>query len=192
MKTYTKLVLPEDSAWGRITWRRYVHWRILKVIDGVSNIVRWIPTLYRDRDWDDSYILRLLQKKIEHQREYLVKANRHIRVDEDNFWMTITLNLIERELEEFYSTEYSDYVKEDIVYNPDRSIEFKLIEDNSEAYLLQHKAAVRRMIKENYMDVRDKMKNGKSLAFILALYNQDRCRKLLYKVLERHLARWWD
>ncbi len=192
MKTYIKLTLPEDSAWGRKTWRRYVHWRILNIIDGVSNIIRWMPTLYKDRDWDDSYILQLLQKKIEYQREYLVKANRHTRLDEDNYWMTVTLNLIERELKEYYNTEYNDYIKEDLVFNDDRTIDFKLVEDNSEAYLYKYRTALRRMIKENYMDVKDKMKNGKSLAFILALYNQERCHRLLYKILERHLRRWWD
>lgn len=192
MKTYTKLPLPKDSAWGRKTWRRYVHWRIRYFIDGVTNIIRWIPTLYRDRDWDDYYITKILQKKIEHQREYLVKHNRHLDISRDNFWMTIVLNLIEREHEDYYSLEYQDYVKEDMIFNDDRSIDFKLIEDNSEAYLAKHKAALHRMIKENYMNVKDKMKNGKSVALILSMYNQERCRKLLYKVLERQLMRWWD
>ena len=73
MKTYTKLPLPKDSAWDRKTWRSHVHWRIKYFIDGVSNIIRWIPTLYHDRDWDEYFILRMLQKKIEHQRAYLVK-----------------------------------------------------------------------------------------------------------------------
>lgn len=192
MKTYTKLPLPQDSAWNRKTWRRYVHWRIRYFIDGVANIIRWIPTLYRDRDWDDYYITKLLQKKIEHQREYLVKHNRHLDISRDNFWMTIVLNLIEREHEDYYSLEYQDYVKEDMIFNDDRSIDFKLIEDNSEAYLAKHKAAVLRMVKENYFDVQSKMKNGKSVALILSMYNQERCRKLLYKVLERQLMRWWD
>jgi hypothetical protein len=40
MKEYKKLVLPKDSAWGRKTWRSYVHWRIKYFLDGVHNIIR--------------------------------------------------------------------------------------------------------------------------------------------------------
>lgn len=106
--------------------------------------------------------------------------------------MTVVLNLIEREHEDYYSIEYQEFVKEDIVFKEDRSIEFKLVEDNSDAYLKKYKNALRRMIKENYMNVQEKMHNGKSLAFLLASYNQERCRALLYKILERHLKRWWE
>lgn len=192
MKTYNKLQVPQISGWSKKTWRRYVHWRIKYFIDGVSNIIRWIPTLYHDRDWDDYYITKILQKKIEHQRECLVKSNRYTAVNEDNYWMTVVLNLIEREHEDYYSIEYQEFVKEDIVFKEDRSIEFKLVEDNSDAYLKKYKNALRRMIKENYMNVQEKMHNGKSLAFLLASYNQERCRALLYKILERHLKRWWE
>ena len=95
MKIYHKLKLPKDSAWGRKTWRSYFHWKIKYFIDGIHNIIRWMPTLYHDRDWDEAFILRILQKKIEHQRAHLVQENRHTSVDNDNFWMTVVLNLIE-------------------------------------------------------------------------------------------------
>ena len=98
MKTYNKLPLPKDTAWERKTWRKYIHRKIKYLIDGVHNIIRWIPFLFHDRDWDDYYILKMLQKKIEHQRNYLVNSNRHTRIDEDNYWMTVTLNLLEREI----------------------------------------------------------------------------------------------
>lgn len=193
MKQYKKLQLPKDSAWDRkFRWGRFVHWRIRHFLQGVQNIIRWIPIIYKDKDWDDYYITKMLQKKIEHQREYLVNSNRHTRVDQDNYWMTVVLNLIERDHEECYGIEYQEYVKEDLVFNDDRSITFKLTEDNSDAYLYKYRNALRRMIKENYMNAQDKMNNGRSLAFLLSRYNQDRCHKLLYKILERHLQSWWD
>jgi hypothetical protein len=192
IKTYKKLPLPKNSAWGRKTWRRYVHWKIRYFLDGVCNILRWAPTLYKDRDWDDYYITKLLQKKIEHQRKYLVKSNRHTRVDYDNYWMTVLLNLIEREHESYYELEYQEYVKEEMVFNRDRSLDFNLIEDNSDIYLTKYKGALRRMIKENYRGIQDKMRNGKTTAFLLASYNQQRNRKLIFKILERYSAVWWD
>jgi hypothetical protein len=30
------------------------------------------------------------------------------------------------------------------------------------------------------------------LAFYVGMYNQERCHKLLYKILELHIQSWWD
>ena len=195
MKIYTKLTLPQDSAWDKKTWRSFVHWRIKYFIDGVSNIVRWIPTLYKDRDWDDSYTLRLLQKKIEYQREYLVKANRHMRVDEDNYWMTVTLNLIERELEEFYNLEQYDYMEMDFKFVPCENREgsyemkTKVSRDRLDEYLYKYRGVVTRIMRANRnVDSISKEK----LALHVARYNQARSRRLLFHILNTHSNRWWD
>ena len=75
MKVYTKLPMPADSSWGKKTWKYYSPIWFNIFAEGVYNIIRWIPTIYKDKDWDDFYITKLLQVKIEHQREYLVKHN---------------------------------------------------------------------------------------------------------------------
>ena len=36
----------------------------------VKNILRWLPTIWRDRDWDDSYITEILIKKLEFTRDF--------------------------------------------------------------------------------------------------------------------------
>ena len=30
----------------------------------IKNIIRWIPTLYKDREWDYSFMLEIEQKKL--------------------------------------------------------------------------------------------------------------------------------
>ncbi len=195
MKTYTKLPLPKDSAWDKKTWRSYVHWRIKYFIDGVRNIFRWIPTIYHDRDWDESFILRMLQKKIEHQRAHLVKSNRHTQVDHDNFWMTATLNLIERELDEYYNLEQYDYMDTEIKFVPckDREgsyeMKTKKKRDQLDDYFAKYKGAVRRVMKAN-RDV--EFIEKEKLAFHIARYNQARSRRLLFLILMEHSNRWWD
>jgi hypothetical protein len=32
---------------------------------GVGNIIKWIPVLYKDRDWDFYFVYNILQKKLE-------------------------------------------------------------------------------------------------------------------------------
>jgi len=196
MKTYTKLTVPKDSAWDKKTWRRYVHWRIKEFIDGLINIIRWIPVIYKDRDWDDYYIMKLLQKKIEHQRDYIVKHNRHTRVDEDNFWMTVVLNLIEREHESFYSLEKYDYEKTNIEFvelatSPGRYEIKETVEiDNLDEYLVKYPASVCR-VKKLHPD-KDFSSRRSMLAHYVGTHNQERCRNLLFEILKRYSNRWWD
>jgi hypothetical protein len=193
MKQYQKLKLPKDSAWGRKTWRSYVHWRIKYLIDGIHNIIRWVPTLFHDRDWDDAYTLKLLQKKIEYQRAHLVNSNRHTRIDEDNYWMTVTLNLLERERDEYYACEYLDYVKQDMITTPiegsiNISVDFQTKWENLDEYLDKYPRSVLKVLKSNH----DKNLTKDILAFYVARYNQEKCRTLLFKILNQYSNRWWD
>ena len=140
MKKYTKLPIPKDSAWDdtRFKWGGYVHWRIRYFFQGIWNIIRWMPTLYKDKDWDDYYITKILQKKIEFQRKLIVNNNRHTRVDMDNYWMTVVLNLIELEHEDFYSLEKYNYITDEgNIFEP------KITRDDTDMYLAKYPASVR-------------------------------------------------
>ena len=36
----------------------------------VKNVLRWLPTIWKDRDWDNSYITEILIKKLEFTRDF--------------------------------------------------------------------------------------------------------------------------
>ena len=122
MKNYKKLTIPEDSAWNRkgISARiwRILHWRIRSFLTGCKNVIRWSPTIFKDKDWDQWHIYNILQKKIEFQRQELINANRHTDINRDNRDMTIVLNLIERVNEGFYGVEYLDYSESKFRFEP--------------------------------------------------------------------------
>lgn len=176
--------MPADSSWGKKTWRCYSpHW-FTNIIDGVSNIIRWIPTIYKDKDWDDYYITKLLQVKIEHQREYLVKHNRHVNVDYDNFWMTVVLNLIEREHKEYYALEKYDYIE----FNKEEPLS-EYTSENLQDYINKYPGTYRRAIKSipPTPDI-----NTDIISTFIGAYRQEKCRKLLFKILEQKSRGWWD
>jgi len=195
MKTYTKLPIPKDTAWERRTWRRYAPIWFKNFIEGVTNIIRWIPTLYQDKDWDDFYITKMLQKKIEFQRKHLVYHNRHLSIPQDNRDMTWVLNLIERKHEDYYSLEKYDYEDSEFVFTPceDKpdysTIETKVNSENWDEYLAKYKGAVRR-VKKLYPD-RD-FSDKRDLTHYVGRYNQERCNKLLWRIMAERSARWWD
>jgi hypothetical protein len=192
MKNYKKLPIPEDSAWSRNPLWRKLNWRIRYFFTGIKNIIRWIPTLYHDRDWDDYHIFTILQKKIEHQREEITYANRHTQVDRDNRDMTIVLNLIERVKNEYYATEYLDYREtkfrfEDVEGNPKyKSLELDIVWEDDDTFLSKYPSTIRNVMK-------DKPELNKTeLCFWVAHYNQEKAHNLLFKILKERMRWWWD
>lgn len=193
MKTYKKLEIPKDSVWERNTLFGMLHWRIRYFLISCKNLIKWFPTIWNDRNWDGDYILKILQKKIEFQREYLVKSNRHTRIDEDNKDMTLALNLIERVRVQYYELECMDYWESDFVFKeiPDRpdvkSLEINIKSERYDEFLSKYPSSVRAVIKK-YGEESDK----KTLCLKVSHYNHSKANKLLYRVLEKKLAFWWD
>ncbi len=193
MKTYTKLPIPKDSAWDRFSLFGMLHWRIRYFLTGVKNIVRWMPTLYHDREWDGNYILVLLQKKIEYQRKYLVDSNRHMEIGRDNRDMTIALNLLERVRDEHYRLECMDYWDTEMKINevPDnpklKSLDFETIAERFDEYLKLYPSSIRAIVKE-HGEIEDK----KVLCIRVSDYNHRKANALLFRILEERLAYWWD
>jgi len=193
MKNYKKLIVPNDSAWDRNWLWRNLHWRVRYFITGVKNIFRWIPTLYKDKDWDGWYIYNILQKKIEFQRKEIVYANRHTDVDRDNRDMTIALNLLERVKEEYYGMEHLDYSETEFDFipvedNPNlKEIKKNVLSENYDEFLKKYPSSVRKVLKENGKDL-----EKDTLCHLVARHNQEKARKLLFKLLEQKIERWWD
>lgn len=196
MKTYKKLTIPEDSSWNRRTisarvWRS-LHWRIRYFIEGCKNIIRWAPTLYKDKDWDDWYIFTILQKKIEFQRKEIIYANRHTQVDRDNRDMTIVLNLIERVKEEYYGTEYHDYEESKFRFEPVegkenlKSLEIDVLSEKYDEFLKKYPSSVRKVLKER-PDL-----NKRDLCYYVSKHNEKKSHDLLFKILKERMRLWWD
>lgn len=188
MKIYTKLPIPKDTAWDktrRPKWLRYVHWRIREFFTSVWNIIRWAPTLWKDRDWDDYYITKMLQKKLEFQRSYLVNANRHVNIERDNYWMTVVLNLLERKHEDYYSMEKYRYVE---MHN-DFMIE-GYVSEKLDEYIKAYPHAERAVKAKypNYSHFGDK----DALSHFMCHYRQQKADELIFEILKRHSAEWWD
>lgn len=196
MKNFKPLIIPEDSAWNRKTlsariWR-ILHWRIRYFLIGCKNIIKWSPTLFKDKDWDDWYIFTILQKKIEFQRKEIIYANRHVDVDIDNRDMTIVLNLIERVKEEYYGAEYLDYSETKFRFEPIEgdtkyySIERDIISENYDDYLKKYPSSVRKVLKQK-PDL-----SKQDLCFWVAKHNEEKAHDLLFKILKERMRGWWD
>lgn len=187
MIQYTKLPIPKDTAWdtARFKWGRYIHWRIRYLFQGVWNIIRWMPTIFHDRDWDDYYITKMLQKKLEFHRAHLVSENRHVNIDRDNYWITVVLNLLERKHMEYYQMERYDYM----VHGPELFDD--LISDTLDEYIAKYGSAKRAAIKK-YAKNNPRHNDKESISFYMCTIRQQKADDLIFEILKRHSAEWWD
>lgn len=194
MKHYTPLPLPSNSAWERKTWRRYAPIWFKEFIDGVKNLIDWLPVIWKDRHWDDSYIFEVLKRKLLLQRNHLVDQYRHTDIPTVNRDITICLNLIEHIQEEYYALEIYNYHESKMVskkcedipgYN---EVNIEVVSENFDSYFALHKSAVKKCLKKD----RTLSNSKENLARAVAHYKQDQCHKLLFSILSERMTWWWD
>lgn len=224
---YKKLKIPETSSWDknhswwfknisyplynkyRYTWwykfyQNKIKFPIKDFKKGIKNIFKWLPTIWKDRDWDHFYIFEIIKKKLEYQRKYLVENNRFVGVEQVNRDITICLNLINKLKEDYYELEYQDYyIMNDNLFgtlskekNKDGNYIWKseILEESFDKFFKKHKSAYRKMMKRNSI-IRKKwnnFKNKKTQALALSDYNHERAKTLLFKILNEKIEYWWD
>jgi len=194
LKIHYKLQIPEDSAWGRKTIKRHLPMWLNEIITGISNILVWISTIYKDRNYDSHYIFEIIKFKLIKQRNYLVAANRHMGVEALNKDITLCLNLIERIQSEYYGLEYMDYCKDDFIWTPSEErkgcseLNIIPISENFDEYFKKYKSAIKKVLNND----RNLINSKKRMAIALANHNQKRCQDLLFKVLNEKIGGWWD
>lgn len=236
LKIYKRAVVPADTAWDRPSYnpytiaRRYAQdlleytWldralsfvlfdRVSNIYNGVINLWNWLPVIWEDRNWDEHYILKVLQRKIEIQRDYLVRNNRHTNIEMDNRDMTIVLNLLERELLEYYELELYDYFESSFWFenvkthdkfqvgspdSPERNeddlftFEETVLSEQFDAFLSKYVSSQRHVLKhEKDIDL-STTEGKKRFCRLVAKHNQEKSRKLLFKILHDRGAGWWD
>lgn len=229
MKTHKQLTLPETTAWDKKTYDpiaalyyklRYekereipsflekclfdpyfsVKYFIKDLFDFFVRLYKWIPVIWKDRDWDDSFVFKILKHKLLTQREYIVKNNRHLSVEEINRDITICLNLIERILDNYYPTEYLDYIEEDHQFIPtDETNKYYTltstpISDNSKEYIQKYPNAVKSVLKkhQDLSNYETNYEDRKILCLYMSAYRHKKAVNLLFYILREKIESWWD
>jgi hypothetical protein len=194
MRTYRPLPVPDDSAWSRNKWLGYVPIFIKQFFQGLRNILRWMPTIYRDRHWDHSFLTDLIQKKLEFMRDELVTANRFVGVEAVNKDITLALNLLERIKHSYYELEMYEYIKKSYEFVPaDATAEYytmeqTILDDNLDEYFAKYKRTAKKLRKKYKL----KRYETEKLAYRISDYNQQKCERIFWKLMHYKLNQWWD
>lgn len=177
-----------------VIWYDYILYPIRSFIAGIKNFKRWYKIIWKDRNYDSSYILTILKHKLIFQRDHLVKEDLNTDIDFTSRDMTLCIKLIDLINDDFYEMEKYDYqdTSMEFIKNEDDEnfqVLFNTKWENLDDYLIKYPAAIRR-VKKIYPD-RD-LNDKDNLSFFVGRYNQYRANKLLYRILEEKLDGWWS
>lgn len=145
----------------------------MKFVDGIRNVIRWIPLIYRDRDWDYVYLMEIIKFKLENMEECFRKYGCTVDSKRKAKEMRICIKLLGRIAEDDYcEKEYDDhYEKWGRPEFKDHTIKCsKIITKDDE--LQSRKESNRLYEKEEKLKKQD--------------------MDLLFKIMRRKILGWWD
>ena len=70
-----KQLLEKIQLWWKFEGKYYPR----DFITGVKNLWNWFPTIWKDRDWDQTFIYKILIHKLEKQAKYIGEREWHTR-----------------------------------------------------------------------------------------------------------------
>ena len=165
---------------------------------GIKNIAYWLPIIWKDRNWDSHYIFDILSHKLKAQSKYIGDRDIHTRAKRDAEVMLTCVRLIDKVQEEFYAMEYMDYEKtkhwfEDVPDSPGYSSwESRQLEENFDDYFKKYPLIHKRVLNgEGWLKIEDPNEKHR-IASNIAHINHERARKLLFKIMEQNIEKWWD
>lgn len=170
-----------------------------RFIQGVKNLWRWLPVIWKDRDWDSYYIYEVLRFKLEKQAYYIANRDFHTNAKRDAERMLLCARLIEIQKDAMYESEHMEYYKVHYDFVKIDGSDFytaepTVLQDNLDDYFARYPKQYERVKSGaiNRFHVPFEEKDRYEIAMEIAIDNQDRSRKLLFKILEQHLDEWWD
>jgi len=165
-----------------------VRWFFIRLSMSIKNVIRWLPVIWEDKDWDYSFIYKILQFKLKNQAEYIGRRDWHTRAKRDAEIMMTCVRLIDKINEQYYGMEYFEYYDYDMsTDNPNRFLEFNVTRDELDTYYAKYPLTFKK-IEAEYGDTKDRS----STALLMGDDRQRKARKLLFKILEQNIETWWD
>lgn len=182
----------------KIWWKWHGRYIISDTKYGIKNIIKWLPIIWRDRDWDQKYIWDIMRFKLKNQGEHFLDYGHFVDSEADAKRMLLCVKLIERVSEGVYESEYLNYFSDEHWFTDSSACEgckelnskeeWENFDDFFKKYPLIYKRVVNGAGPFELDDKTDKRRIAMNVAYI----NHDRAKKLLFKVMEENIEMWWS
>lgn len=174
-----------EKKWNPI-WdfvENYFPISIVYFFESISNLIKWFPTIWRQRDFDHFYLYEIIEKKIELQRKAMDRYTFSTLKDDERY-IDVCLELIGKVKGEFYSSEYLNYREVEAI-TEGKITTFKIKDEKNSEYLKKYPLICRKM-RNKYPDIEES-----TLCFFVSKENHKRAKSLLFKIISEKSEDWW-
>ena len=138
--------------------------------------------------------------KIKAQSKYIGERDFHTRAERDAEVMMTCVRLMKLVQNETYSSAYMDYHTTKDWFEPIdgegySTWESKLLTEDFDGYIKKYPLIEKRVMKGDgvyALDGKDSLEIKQRIAMNIGQINHNRARKLLFKLMEQNIEKWWD
>jgi hypothetical protein len=182
-----KKVIENIGLWWKFEGRYYHK----DFVNGIKNLIRWFPTIWKDRDWDDHFIWEIMMKKITFQADYIGKRDFHTRAKRDAEIMMTCVRLMGKVREEYYHMEYMDYHEStydfvDCDTPGHKELKITEVSENFDDYFKKYPRTYKNILSENPNESKSR------IASLISMENHRKAKRVLFKLMENNIEAWWD
>jgi hypothetical protein len=157
---------------------------------GLVNLYKWLPVVWKDRDWDYGFVFNLLKFKLEEMSKYTSSRKNHSDWKHNVRNINICVSLIDK-LNDYYETEYFDYVEQNYEFVPiedssSYTLETSITWDNLDEFFAKNKLSHKKVIANIKSDDRI------YIALKICKLKHNKAKKLLFNILNDQFENWWD
>ena len=140
--------------------------------------------------------MKILRVKLKHQAKYIGDRDFFVGADREAEKMRLCVKLIELIQDEYYTSEPHTYHKSNFTFDEseDGTDTYKLrieeISEDFDLYFAKYPLEYKRVINADKCHFNRDSKDG--IAFAMGHNIQNKCRRLLFKILDENIERWWD
>jgi hypothetical protein len=171
-----------NDIWRNITYLPKRKFRQIK------NVISWIPVVWNQFDFDYRYSLEVFKHQLSKQAKYL-ESDKPLGIGAKHRAEKIrmVLRLMDKVYDEEYACEYQDRLKEKYGEGVD---DMRFIDIPDKPGYSELKWAYE--VDEKWEHQHDQIEEDKSIWFKESHEKQERAHKLLWKLIEFYIRRWWD
>lgn len=162
-----------------------MYW-IKRKIWQIKNVIKWLPKIWNQYDFDYSYSIEVFKFQLEKQADYLESDN---AITENSKNGASRIRMILRLMDKVYDHDYGiEYQKQFEEIYGEGLLDIKFVDTNSpKLYGLKNMYE----LSEDEDKVRE-MDQVKRNLFLNSQEKQNRAHKLLWDLVEHNIQSWWD
>lgn len=184
------------SFWEKLVldWEYKIKYYPKNFIIGIKNLYKWFPIIWKDRDWDDTFLFEIIKFKISTVAKTHGKVLPYEGFERNVEVMNTIVRLIDKFQSEDYLHEYINYVDDEFTFDKVEGTDYyemkiKNLRDDLDQYfdkypLLKKRATNHKIYTSNPSSV--------SLAMAMGFVQHERAKRIIFELLNRHVDKWWE